>query len=75
MNYVYYRSVQAWTARFIPATHVNVLYPRDTVRRVCTSLHLLECALYAQLTHGHAYLVAHTMVTAIAVLLLPVLDS
>jgi len=29
--------------------------------------HLLECALWAQLTPGHVYLIAHTMSTAIAI--------
>jgi len=39
------------------------------------AFHLLECALCAQLTPGHVYLVVHAMVTAIAVLPLPVLLS
>jgi len=39
----------------------------------CHLHHLLECALCAQLTPGHVYLVAHTMVTVFAVLPLPVL--
>ena len=38
-----------------------------------TSLHLLECALCAQLTPGYAYLVARTIVTVIVVLPVPVL--
>ena len=40
-----------------------------------TSLHLVECALCAQLTPGHVYLVAHTTVTVNVILLLPALVS
>jgi len=44
---------------------------RPTCPTIVTYLHQLECALCAQLTPGHVYLVAHTMVTVFAVLPLP----
>jgi len=46
---------------------------RPTCPTSVTLHHLLECALCAQLTPGHVYLVVHTMVTAFSVLPLPVL--
>jgi len=51
-----------------PASVLQV--PVPTCPTTITSIHLLECVFFTQLTYGYVYLVAHTMVTAIAVLLL-----
>jgi len=65
----YLVQLQLWTTQHFP----NFKHLFYCLGASVISLHLLECAFCTQLTPRHVYLVTHTMVTAIAVLLLLVL--